>query len=104
MSEDNGKQRRRKRNSIPKRSDMAAYATDEYLTNKKQERKIENDHTVFRQDKKTTIDMSDRYSNKSSSSTLDGESRYKIHGKESLKPIYDKESIVHDNSEPHRST
>lgn len=103
MSEDNGKQRRRKRNSIPKRSDMAAYATDEYLTNKKQERKIENDHTVFRQDKKTTIDMSDRYSNKSSSSTLDGESRYKIHGKESLKPIYDKESIVHDNSEPHRS-
>lgn len=103
MSEDNGKQRRRKRNSIPKRSDMAAYATDEYLTNKKQERKIENDHTVFRQDKKTTIDISDRYSNKSSSSTLDGESRYKIHGKESLKPIYDKESIVHDNSEPHRS-
>ena len=103
MSEDNGKQRRRKRNSIPKRSDMAAYATDEYLTNKKQERKIENDHTVFRQDKKTTIDMSDRYSNKSSSSTLDGESRYKIHGKESLKQIYDKESIVHDNSEPHRS-
>lgn len=103
MSEDSGKQRRRKRNSIPKRSDMAAYATDEYLTNKKQERKIENDHTVFRQDKKTTIDMSDRYSNKSSSSTLDGESRYKIHGKESLKPIYDKESIVHDNSEPHRS-
>ena len=103
MSEDNGKQRRRKRNSIPKRSDMAAYATDEYLTNKKQERKIENDHTVFRQDKKTTIDMSDRYSNKSSSSTLDGESRYKIYGKESLKPIYDKESIVHDNSEPHRS-
>ena len=103
MSEDNGKQRRRKRNSIPKRSDMAAYATDEYLTNKKQERKIENDHTVFRQDKKKTIDISDRYSNKSSSSTLDGESRYKIHGKESLKPIYDKESIVHDNSEPHRS-
>lgn len=103
MSEDNGKQRRRKRNSIPKRSDMAAYATDEYLTNKKQERKIENDHTVFRQGKKTTIDMSDRYSNKSSSSTLDGESRYKIHGKESLKPIYDKESIIHDNSEPHRS-
>lgn len=103
MSEDNGKQRRRKRNSIPKRSDMAPYATDEYLTNKKQERKIENDHTVFGQDKKTTIDMSDRYSNKSSSSTLDGESRYKIHGKESLKPIYDKESIVHDNSEPHRS-
>ena len=103
MSEDNGKQKRRKGNSIPKRSDMAAYATDEYLTNKKQERKIENDHTVFRQDKKTTIDMSDRYSNKSSSSTLDGESRYKIHGKESLKPIYDKESIVHDNSEPHRS-
>lgn len=103
MSEDNGKQRRRKRNSIPKRSDMAAYATDEYLTNKKQERKIENDHTVFRQDKKTTIDMSDKYSNKSSSSTLDGESRYKIHGKESLKPIYDKESIVHDNSEPHHS-
>ena len=39
MSEDNGKQRRRKGNSIPKRSDMAAYATDEYLTNKKQERK-----------------------------------------------------------------
>lgn len=103
MSEDNGKQRRRKRNSIPKRSDMAACATDEYLTNKKQERKIENDHTVFRQDKKTTIDMSDKYSNKSSSSTLDGESRYKIHGKESLKPIYDKESIVHDNSEPHHS-
>ena len=103
MSEDNGKQRRRKRNSIPKRSDMAPYATDEYLTNKKQERKIENDHTVFGQDKKTTIDMSDRYSNKSSSSTLDGESMYKIHGKESLKPIYDKESIVHDNSEPHRS-
>ena len=103
MSEDNGKQKRRKGNSIPKRSDMAAYATDEYLTNKKQERKIENDHTVFRQDKKTTIDMSDRYSNKSSFSTLDGESRYKIHGKESLKPIYDKESIVHDNSEPHRS-
>ena len=103
MSEDNGKQKRRKGNSIPKRSDMAAYATDEYLTNKKQERKIENDHTVFRQGKKTTIDMSDRYSNKSSSSTLDGESRYKIHGKESLKPIYDKESIVHDNSEPHRS-
>ena len=103
MSEDNGKQKRRKGNSIPKRSDMAAYATDEYLTNKRQERKIENDHTVFRQDKKTIIDMSDRYSNKSSSSTLDGESRYKIHGKESLKPIYDKESIVHDNSEPHRS-
>ena len=103
MSDNNDKQRRRKRNSIPKRSDMAAYATDEYLANKKQERKIENGHTVFRQDKKATADISDRYSNKSSSFTLDGESKYKMHEKESLKPIYDKESIIHDNSEPHRS-